>query len=168
MVELRFVPVSEDDISVLQSIYNYYILNSTATFHKHPLTRAEMKEQLFFEDPRCGSFVIYQAENVVGHCLLKLYHYREAYRGTAELSVYLNPAYLQKGIGSSAVDFLEEKAVENEFHTLIACICAENEGSVKLFEHKGYIKCGHFKEVGRKFGRLLDVVYYQKIMKLEN
>ncbi|MGE5582408.1 MAG: N-acetyltransferase family protein [Bacillota bacterium] len=164
MGKIDFQPAAEDQVPVLLSIYNYYILNSTATFHKHPLSRAEMKALLFSDDPRYPSFIIYDGENICGYCLLKRFHEREAYNGTGEVTIYLNPGCQRKGIGGLAVDYLEEVARKNQFHTLIACICAENEGSIRLFASKGYEKCGHFKEVGRKFGRLLDVVYYQKIL----
>lgn len=161
---LKINPVTEDDLSVLMSIYNFYILNSTATFHKHPLSREEMKQVLFFDNPLYQSFKIYLDEALCGYCILAPFHKREAYKGTAEVTIYLNPACHKKGIGGQTVDFLEEKARERNLHTLIACICAENEASIRLFERKGYAKCGHFKEVGQKFGRLLDVVYYQKIL----
>ncbi len=164
MSNIEFLPVTDDQISAILSIYNYYVLNSTATFHKHPLSRGEMKAILFSENPRYPSYVIYDDGNIVGYCLLKRFHVREAYDGTGEVTVYLNPANVRQGLGGLAVDFLEEFAVKNDFHTLIAIICAENEGSIKMFAKKGYEKCGHFREVGKKFGRLLDVVYYQKIL----
>jgi phosphinothricin acetyltransferase len=54
--------------------------------------------------------------------------------------------------------------VAQNVHVLIASICGENTGSIRLFESLRLDKCAHFREVGEKFGRRLDVVYYQKIL----
>jgi phosphinothricin acetyltransferase len=80
------------------------------------------------------------------------------------VTIYLKPEYTGKGVGSRALEFLEKVAVEKKFHVLLAIICGENEQSINLFMRRGFEKCGHYREVGRKFGRLLDVVSYQKII----
>jgi L-amino acid N-acyltransferase YncA len=95
---------------------------------------------------------------------LKRFSEREGYGRTAEVSVYLLPEYRGMGLGGRAVVFLEEVARSNGFHALIASICAENTGSIRMFERNGYTKCAHLKEVGFKFERLLDVVDYEKIL----
>lgn len=89
---------------------------------------------------------------------------REAYDSTAEATVYLKPGFTGKGIGNLAVKFIEEYALTQGFHALIALICGENTESIKVFEKNGYEKCAHYKEVGKKFGQWLDVVAYQKII----
>ncbi|MCK9207197.1 MAG: GNAT family N-acetyltransferase [Salinivirgaceae bacterium] len=70
--------------------------------------------------------------------------------------------YGQKGIGKVALLHLEQKAVETGIRNLIAIISGDNSGSIHLFEKMGYSKCAHFKNVGEKFGKVLDVVAYQK------
>ena len=161
---LTFTSVTEDDLPAILEIYNHYVLNSTATFHEHLLNLDEMRQMLFFNDPRYGAFLIKQAEDVCGYCILARFHEREAYRGTTTVTVYLNPAWLGQGIGRAALDFLEQEALKREFHVLMAIICAENTASIKLFQRAGYEQCGYFRQVGRKFGRQLDVVYYQKLI----
>lgn len=157
-------PTTPADVSALLDIYNYYVLNSTATFHEKPITEAEMNQLLFFDNPRHASFVIKQGSNICGYCILSKHHVRSAYDHTGNVGIYLDRHYLQQGIGSQALDFLHQWAREKNYHTLISIISAENEGSIRLFERKGYFKCAHLKEVGLKFDRLLDVVYYQKIL----
>jgi phosphinothricin acetyltransferase len=87
---------------------------------------------------------------------------REAYDETADVTVYLKNGYTGRGIGSLAIKFIEEYAVRQKIHTLVAGICGENTASIRLFEKNGYRRCAHFKEVGMKLGRRLDVVAYQK------
>ena len=82
----------------------------------------------------------------------------------AEVTIYLKPEYFGKGIGREVLLQMEQKALEVSIVVLMGIITAENEASVKLFERMGYEKCGHFKQVGEKFGRILDVVAYQKLL----
>ncbi len=163
-MQLTFTPVTENNLAAILAIYNHYVLNSTATFHEHLLDLDEMRQILFYNDSRYGAFLIKQADEVCGYCILARFHEREAYRGTATVTVYLDPAWVGRGIGRAAIDFLEAEAVKREFHALLAVICAENTASIKAFQRAGYEQCGCFREVGKKFGRLLDVVYYQKLI----
>lgn len=89
---------------------------------------------------------------------------REAYDGTAEVTIYLKTGFTGKGLGSMALKYVENHAKHQHLHVLVATICGENEESIRLFSKNGYDKCAHYKEVGQKFGQLLDVVAYQKIL----
>jgi phosphinothricin acetyltransferase len=123
-----------------------------------------MKETLTFDSPRHRSYVVMHGEEVCGYCFISPFKNRDAYADTAEVTVYLRPGFTGKGAGGLAVDFMEGEARQRGFHCLIAVICAENGPSIRLFEKKGFQRCAHYREVGRKFGRLLDVVVYQKII----
>lgn len=160
-------PVEEKLLPELAMIYNYYVMNTTATFHMNEVDREGMRSILFDGDPRFPAFVIFEGDEICGYCLLARYKKREAYDGTAEVTVYLKPGYEKKGIGSFAVNQMEEFAIQHQFHVLLAVICGENTGSIHLFIKMGYEKCAHFREVGTKFGRVLDVVCYQKILRAE-
>lgn len=146
------------------AIYNYYILNSTATFHIRPLTLDEMKEIVFFDHPRYRTVAVFAGGNLCGYGLLAPYHKREAYDGTAEITLYLKPEATGRGLGSLTIQYLEDIARKVGIHTLIAVICGENQASIRLFEKNGYVQCANLREVGKKFDRLLDVVCYQKIL----
>lgn len=161
MEEVKFRKVQEEDIEDLRNIYMYYVENSTATFHIGEISYSEMKEILFSNDDLYQSFVIYENE-ILGYVLLAPYKKREAYRRSAEVTIYLNDSISKKGIGSKAIRFIEGVARENGIKTLLAVICGENISSIKLFEKNNYFKCGHLKNVGEKFNRILDIVTYQK------
>ncbi len=76
--------------------------------------------------------------------------------------MYLKEENTGKGYGVQILAFLEKTAYEKGIRSLIALICKENLMSASLFTKKGYRLAGELKEAGEKFGRLLDVVYYQK------
>jgi len=156
--------MTEEYLDEVLQIYTYYVLNTTATFHSQPLTREAMREIVFFDTEKYKTFVICENGKVCGYVLITPHKKREAYYGTAEVTVYLKPDYTGQGLGSMAVKHMEEYAKKHKLHVLVATICGQNEKSIRLFEKNGYWKCAHYKEVGQKFKQLLDVVAYQKIL----
>lgn len=164
MDNLEFNKLTPEELPAVLDIYTYYIENSTATFHMHPLSLDEMRGIVFFEDPKYRTFTIKMDGELCGYVLLTRYKPREAYDGTAEVTVYLKPEYTGRGMGEEAIRFIEKFARQKQFHVLVAIITGGNSPSIRAFEKNGFVKCAHFKEMGKKFGRLLDVVAYQKIL----
>ncbi len=162
--EILFQEIQEEHLPQVLEIYNFYILNSTATFHMQPLSLEEMRELVFFDDPKYQTFIIKDSGIICGYVIVTQFKKREAYGETAEVTIYLSQDYTKKGIGSLAISHAEHFAHEQHFHVLVAGICGENRQSIRLFEKNGYTKCAQYQEIGRKFGRYLDVVYYQKIL----
>ncbi|NTV90722.1 MAG: N-acetyltransferase [Clostridiales bacterium] len=164
-MEIKFVEMEEKYLQAVKKIYNYYIENSTATFHYYPMDDDGIRELVFFDRLPYKTYVMISPEDeVCGYVLLTRHKSREAYDITAEVTIYLHPDYTGKGLGTRALQFIEEYAGKTQLHTLVATICGENESSLKLFEKNGWEKCAHYKEVGKKMGRLLDLVAYQKIL----
>jgi L-amino acid N-acyltransferase YncA len=162
--EIQFEELGNKHLAEITEIYNYYILNSTATFHGRRLSVDEMKELVLFDDPKYKTYIVLQDNILCGYVILSQYKKREAYNDTAEITIYLKPDLTGKGIGSIVMNFIEGIAKKLNLHVLVATISGENSKSIKLVEKNGYFKCAHYKEVGRKFGKLLDVVAYQKIL----
>lgn len=164
-IAIKFEPVEEKHIEAILEIYNHYVQYTTVTFHSELLNTDEMRSILFFKNPRFGSYTILnEMDVVVGYLILGYYKPRQAYDFTAEVTIYLHPEYLGKGIGRKTMKFIEDIASERKFHALLGVICSENETSINLFKKFGYWECAHFKEVGLKYNRLLDVVVYEKIL----
>lgn len=164
MCKITFDEIKEEHLDEVLKIYTHYVLNTNATFHAHALSKDEMRELVFFENPKYKTFVIKSADTINGYAILTQHKKREAYDGTAEVTVYLKPECIGKGIGSQAIKFIEDIAKQQNIHVLIAIICGENSKSINLFARNGFSKCAHYKEVGKKFGQLLDVIAYQKII----
>ncbi len=159
-------PLTESHVSDTLNIYNHYILNTTSTFDEHALSRDEFRGNIFFTDPRHGSFVITHKadETVAGFTILGPYKHRNAYRKTAEVTVYIHPDHTGQGLGELALDKIHNFAERQGIHVLLAIICTESEDSIRLFEKMGYTETGLLREVGNKFDRWLDVVFYEKIL----
>ena len=159
---VRFEAIAEDDLSEVKRIYDWYIANSTATFHTTPIKIEELREFIYINHPRYKSYLIYEDGNLAGYCFLTYFKKRQAYDRTAEVTIYLEPGFYKKGIGKLALGFLEDQAKASGLKNLLGVITGDNAGSITLFEKSGFTKCAHFKNVGEKFGKILDVVSYQK------
>ena len=161
-MNIKFEPLRQDHFPVIESIYNWYVHNSTATFHTNPIGIDQLKEFIFINHRIYKSFIIMLDNALAGYCYLTRHKPREAYDRTAEITIYLKPEFQKKGIGRVALAYLENQAVEVGIKNLIGGISGDNAGSIALFEHAGFVKCAHYKNVGEKFGKILDVVAYQK------
>ncbi|MBN2853815.1 MAG: N-acetyltransferase [Clostridia bacterium] len=162
---LRFEPTTKKHIKEIVQIYNYYIANSTATFHTETINKKQMRKIVFFDDILYSSYTMFSGDEIIGYCLIAPFNSRDAYKATVYVAVYLKPDQIHKGYGKQALNFLEKKALGLPIRSLLALICAENDDSIRLFEKCGYEKVGTIKKAGVKFNRLLDVVYYQKIIR---
>ncbi|MDD4802790.1 MAG: GNAT family N-acetyltransferase [Syntrophomonas sp.] len=162
--DIFFEELKEEYLDKILQIYTHYVLNTTATFHTQAPTRDQMRQIVFLNNKRYKTFAILANKQINGYVLTTQYKNREAYDTTAEVSIYLQPEAVGRGIGSQALAFIEDYAKKQDIHVLLAVICGQNEASIKLFSKNGYFKCAHYKEVGKKFGQILDSVSYQKII----
>jgi L-amino acid N-acyltransferase YncA len=159
---IAFREIKEEDFPVIKEIYDWYIAHSTATFHTDPILIAQLKEFIFIDHPLYKSYLVFNGDELAGYCFLTYYKNRQAYDRSAEVTIYLKPEFCGKGIGKTAMGHLEQVARRNGLKNLIGIIAGDNDGSIALFEKSGYSKCAHFKNVGEKFDKVLDVVAYQK------
>ncbi len=163
-MSLEFIDLQEKDFEVVKEIYDYYILNSTATFHIDKVSVQALKETIPVGHPRYKSYLIKYNGNTCGYCYISQYKDRKAYDRTAEVTVYLKPEFTGKGIGKLALKKLEDTARHQDISVLVGIIAGDNGQSIRLFERCGYEKCAHFRKVGEKFDKILDVVAFQKIL----
>jgi hypothetical protein len=136
---VEFFPVTKKDLAAVMEIYNYYILNSTATFHSEKMSHNELEEFLFVSHPKYPSFVMKDHDEITMYCFLTRYKKRQAYDRSAELSVYLKPAFTGKGIGPGALNYLEAAFKKGRY----SCACGHPvrkkpckhpaDGKVRLF-----------------------------------
>ena len=151
------------DLGAITEIYNEAILKTVATFDTEPKTFKEQK--LWFEshDSKHPILVAEQDDAIVGWASLSKWSDRCAYSDTAEISVYVKEEHRRKGTGKKLMQEIIDQGQKEGLHTVVARIAESNEVSVRLHEAFGFEHVGTMKEVGRKFGKLLDVHLMQKI-----
>ncbi|MFA5267786.1 MAG: N-acetyltransferase family protein [Methanoregula sp.] len=157
-----FSPVTENYPGCIREIYDHYVLNTTATFHNEPIPIPELRDFSFIAHPKYPSFIVKENNEIVGYCFLTRYKTRPAYDRTAEMSIYLKPEYTGRGVGAVALKHLEDAAKKAGIHVIFGTLCGENHASIRLMEKAGYNRCAYLKNIGEKFGKILDVVIYQK------
>jgi L-amino acid N-acyltransferase YncA len=151
------------DIKAITDIYNEAILNTVATFDTTPKTLDEQK--LWFEkhSAKYPILVAEESKTVIGWVSLSAWSDRCAYADTAEISLYIKDGQRGKGVGRKLSDAILKAGKEAGLHTVIARMVQSNAASIRLAESLGFKPIGVMKEVGRKFGRLLDVYLMQII-----
>ena len=159
-------PASPNDLSAILAIYNDAVLTTTATYDVEPRTLEH--RAAWFEDHQRANlpiFVVVGAdEQVVGWSALNRYHERFGYRFTVENSVYVAAAHRGRGFGKLLMAPLIDAALERGMHSILAGIDAENAASIRLHASFGFEPVAHYKQVGHKFGRWLDVIYMQRML----
>lgn len=156
---------TEHDLSAIKDIYNYAVLNTTATYDINP------KDDKYFVDmlnEHTGKYLLAVYEengNVIGYVALSRYSKRDAYDITAELSVYVKNDCQNKHIGTQLMEYaLSYAQTENRFLTIVSLITSDNEHSIYLHKKFGFEFGGKIKNAGFKFDRFLGVdIYYKNL-----
>ena len=163
-MEISLSEITNEDFPVIKEIYDHYILNTFCTYHINEISIKDLKENILVGHSKYKSFLI-KSENVIcGYCYLSQYKKRQAYDRTAELTIYLKNEFTGRGIGKFVLKKMDAIASNAGIKVLIGIISGENLVSQNLFEKCGYSKNGHLKEVGEKFGKIIDILFYQKIL----
>jgi L-amino acid N-acyltransferase len=163
MVSIR--KAVESDLPEMLLIYNDILLNTTAVYDYKPHT-IEMR-QAWFRTKKEQGFPVFTAEDdgkVVGFSSIGPFRAWAAYKYSVENSIYVAPDCRGKGIGKILLPPLIEAAQQLNMHTIIASIDATNEASLHLHKSFGFEETAHFKQVGYKFGRWLDLKFLQLML----
>jgi phosphinothricin acetyltransferase len=164
-VELRLARL--DDAEAIRDIYNVEVTTSTVTFDIVPRTLAEQRRYL---SDRSGAHAVIVAEDageVVGYGALSPWRSKPAYATSVEDSIYVHPAHQGRGIGRALLAELTRVATVHGFHAVFARVVGGHEASISVHLALGFEIVGTEREVGRKFGRWLDVVVMERLLGTE-
>lgn len=160
-MNIRKVELS--DAAQIADIYDYYILNTHHTFETEPLSGEEMRERIA-ETSEEYPYLVAEFDGVIqGYIYAAQFKLRQAYKHSVEASIYVRNQAKQKGIGSALYERFLEELQETDVHAIMAGISLPNEASVKFHEKLGYEKVAHFREVGYKLGRWVDVGFWEML-----
>jgi phosphinothricin acetyltransferase len=164
-VGLSVRPVTDADADALRAIYNPEVLESTVTFDLVPRS---LTDQLRWQHERSGAHAVLVAVDddgaVAGYGSLSVYKERPAYSTTVEDSVYVDRGHQGQGVGTLLLAELLAVATAHGFHAVMARIVGGHDASIRLHAGAGFEIVGTEREVGRKFGRWLDVVVMQRLL----
>lgn len=161
MLQIR--PATINDVIAITHIYNDAIENTTATFDTETKTIADRIEWFTQHDDLHPVIVAIINEHVVGWASLSKWSDRCAYDSTVEESVYIHKDFRGQGIGKWLLEIITLEGEKIGVHTIIARITEGNASSIHIHELMGYEHIGVMKQVGKKFGKMLDVFMMQKL-----
>jgi phosphinothricin acetyltransferase len=148
------------------AIFNEAIVNSTALYDYKPRTPEMM--QTWFEAKEKGKFPVIGIESkegeLMGFASYGTFRAWPAYKYSVEHSVYVDVRFRGQGIGRRLLEEVIEAAKAQDYHVLIGGIDATNGVSIALHERLGFTHCGTIRQAGFKFGRWLDLAFYQLIL----
>lgn len=156
---------AEHDLSAIKDIYNYAVLNTTATYDINPRDDKYFANML---SEHTGKYLLAVYEDngdIIGYVALSQFSRRDAYDITAELSVYVKADCQNKHIGTQLMEYaLSYAQTENRFLTIVSLITSDNEHSIYLHKKFGFEFGGKIKNAGFKFNRMLGVdIYYKNL-----
>lgn len=152
------------DASEIAEIYNYYIMHTTVTFEKTPISDEEMAERISKTQVKYPWFVFELEGRIKGYAYATDWKPRGAYRHSVESTVYLKHGESGYGYGTQLYSELLNQLKSMNVHAVMGGIALPNSSSIALHEKFGFKKVAHFKEVGFKFDQWVDVAYWQLIL----
>ncbi len=154
----------EDDADGINRVYNHYIRESPATFELEEYSEARRRTLLAQHrgDARYPVFVAERAGVVCGFSGAAPFDPREGYRSSVKTSVFIDPARRGERLGARLYGALFDALAATEAHRAYALVVAPNPASEALHLACGFVHVATLSEVGRKFGRYHDVMWFEK------
>lgn len=151
-------------------IFNEAIANTTALYDYEPRTLETIAD--WFEAKQEHSYPVIGIESdrgiLMGFATYGAFRTWAAYKYSVEHSIYVDVRFRNQGIGKKLLTELIQLAQQQNYHTLIGGIDAENQISIALHKSSGFVHCGTIRQAGFKFDRWLDLEFYQLILPTPN
>jgi L-amino acid N-acyltransferase YncA len=152
------------DASQICEIYNYYVRETVVTFEEVPVAERDMAQRIGDVTERLPWLVCEQNGRVVGYAYAAAWKARSAYRFSVESTIYLSPDFAGRGMSSDLYGALIADLRSRDVHCAVGGIALPNAASIALHEKLGFVRIGQFKEIGWKFGKWVDVGYWELVL----
>lgn len=162
MGEAALRPARAADAAAVADIYNAYVLGALSTFEEAAVSAEEMARRM--KEVAAAGLPWLVAEDggkVLGYSYANIWKARSAYRYSVESSIYLAESARGTGLGKRLYGALLAELRTRPIRMVIAGVALPNDASVALHESFGYRKTAHFERIGYKFGKYVDVTYWQ-------
>lgn len=156
----------DNNADAVLEILNDAIINTTALYDYNPRSLESLAT--WFETKRDAGYPVIGAfnddERLLGFASYGSFRNWPAYKYTVEHSVYVHPECQGKGIGTGLMQRLIHEARRQQYHVMVGGIDASNGVSISLHGKLGFLQAGTIRQAGFKFGRWLDLAFYQLVL----
>jgi len=163
---MKLIRCDESHANSILAIFNDAIANTTALYDYH--LRTPQVIQTWFEDKRKGDYpvigMVDDAGRLMGFGTYGVFRVRPAYKYTVEHSLYVDAQFRGQGVGKILLREIIAAAESQNYHVLVGGVDSSNSVSIALHKKFGFTHCGTLRQVGFKFGRWLDLDFYQLIL----
>ncbi|GJL95908.1 MAG: phosphinothricin N-acetyltransferase [Hyphococcus sp.] len=162
MVNVR--PGEIGDLEALTTLYNHFVLETAITFDIEPFTPAQ-REPWFGQFEKTGPYRLLVAHldgAHAGYATSTRHRAKPAYNPSIETTVYVDPKFARQKVGAALYEALFSALEGEDVHKAFAGVALPNEASVAFHQRFGFTEIGTFHEIGRKFGRFHDVMWFEK------
>lgn len=160
--------MQETDALSVMSIYNYYTENEFAAYFEQPLPIQTFKRFQEMSQNYPAFVACDENQEVIGFAFLHAYHSAPTFQRTAEVTHFIHPKHVGKGLGKLMLNKLIVGAGEIGVDNIIASISSQNAGSLTFHKKNGFHECGRLSSIGKKFGKDFDIVYMQLVIRKTN
>jgi L-amino acid N-acyltransferase len=162
-------PATESDLPAILAIYNQVIATSTAVYRDDPVTLED--RQAWFNTRTKSNYPVLVAtesinetEKIIGFASFGDYRASPGYRFSVEHTVHIHPEHRGQGIGRQLIEALIPSARNLGKHAMVGGVDSENAASIRFHQSLGFEQVAHFRQIGYKFDRWLDLLFFQKIL----
>jgi phosphinothricin acetyltransferase len=163
---MRIIDCDESRSAAILDIFNEAIVHSTALYDYQPRGPDSMVE--WFAAKRLGGHPVIGATSedgrLMGFATYGSFRPRPAYKYTVEHSLYIAAPFRGRGLGKALLKELIQRAKRQDYHVMVGGIDSANAASIALHEKFGFQRVAMMPQVGFKFGRWLDLCFYQLIL----
>lgn len=158
-------PVLESDSALLVDLYNHYVLNTTISFEEEAISVEQMETRMARIAAENLPWLVAEESDgsLIGYAYASPWKERSAYRFSVEVSVYLHPQASGRGMGTKLYEALFDQLRQRGVHAAMGGIALPNPASIALHEKMGMAQVALYKDIGFKFGRWIDLGYWQII-----
>ncbi len=159
---LSIRPAADADLPTITAIYNDAGVGTTASYDLEPVSLDSRRS--WFEQRSAAGFPIVVAEldgRIVGYAAYGPFRDKAGYAYTVEHSVYVTRDARHSGVGHALMADLVARARDRGVHAMVGVLDADNAASIAFHRRLGFAEVARLPQVGRKFGRWLDVVMVQ-------
>jgi len=160
-VNSRIRIATEHDSPAILGIYAPFIKNTPITFEYKVPSENEFSQRMKRLQEQYPWLVYEIDQKIVGYAYADKHHEREAYKWSVHYSVYIDPEYQGKGIGTQLYTAMTEILRIQGYYNAYAIITSPNMQSERFHELFGFKPIGFFKHTGYKLGSWHDVSWYE-------